>query len=292
MVLNQANKGAHSDYQPKWAKLPLFKSSGSLSGSGHYYEMEFIGFESKTTTCGSIQSAIGPYAKSPDYIPYANFYNPIFTNQAKDALAYIPDPDQGWANPSDCVEFTCTGLYNIAIRLQNPQYRGDTIPIGIPTRTFTIVSNNIESTSVQAMPGCSFQEKWNAWACTTDDIGVMIIDSKDADREDRSSQPIYIQNEDYCRSSKGGEELCYNNRLNAYQDHCWDGFYTCQKREQRFPTVVDQRADGYVVEYTGTPPQEQEFRLYGSTGSPGFRVSIYYPNAGAYAVYNANKQVI
>jgi len=47
-----------------------------------------------------------------------------------------------------------------------------------------------------------------------------------------------------------------------------------------------------VVEYTGTPPQEQEFRLFGSIGSPGFKVSIYYPNAGAYAVYNANKQVI
>ena len=60
------------------------------------------------------------------------------------------------------------------------------MPIGIPTRTFSIVSNNIESTSVQAMPGCDFQEEWNALACGTDDIGVMIIDSKDADRMDRS----------------------------------------------------------------------------------------------------------
>jgi len=75
-------------------------------------------------------------------------------------------------------------------------------------------------------------------------------------------------------------------------DHCWDGFYTCQKREQRFPSLVDQRAAGYTIEYTGTPPVEQEFRLYGKTGSPGFLVSIPYPNAGAYSIYDQNKNLI
>lgn len=75
-------------------------------------------------------------------------------------------------------------------------------------------------------------------------------------------------------------------------DHCWDGFYTCQKREQRFPTLVDSRADEYNIEYTGTPPNEQEFRLYGSTGSPGFLVTILYPNAGAYAIYDKNRKLI
>jgi len=124
-----------------------------------------------------------------------------------------------------------------------------------------------------------------------DKIGVMIFDSRDADRMDRASQPIYVQNEELCRTFEG-EEVCFNNRLNAYMDHCWDGFYTCQKREQRFPTLVYQDADGYNIEYTGTPPKEQEFRLYGRTGSPGFLVTIQYPDAGAYSIYDENKRLV
>jgi len=108
---------------------------------------------------------------------------------------------------------------------------------------------------------------------------------------DRASQPIYIQNEDLCRNFEGSP-VCFNNRLNAYMDHCWDGFYACQKREQRFPTLVDLRADGYNIEYTGTPPNEQEFRLYGSSGAPGILITILYPNAGAYSIYDENRNLI
>jgi hypothetical protein len=122
--------------------------------------------------------------KSPDYVPYSYFYNPKFINQAKEALAFIPNPDQGWANPTDCVEFTCTGLYNIVIYIENPRYSGDTIPIGLPTRTFSIISNNVEegSISAQAIPNCNLIDDWNAYACETDDIGTLIFDSKDPDR--------------------------------------------------------------------------------------------------------------
>lgn len=71
----------------------------------------------------------------------------------------------------------------------------------------------------------------------------MLFESQDGDRMDRSAQPIYIQDPD-----RG-----YNNRLNAYMDHAWDGAYTGQKREQRFPTMIDSSRN-YTVEYTGTPP--------------------------------------
>lgn len=107
--------------------------------------MQFIGFENSTTTCGTNQAALKPFL-SPDYIPYVQFFNPVFTNLNKEALAYIMDPPQGWANPSDCVEFTCTGLYNVVVRLENPRYNGTDIP-NLPMQTYTIVSNNIESTS-------------------------------------------------------------------------------------------------------------------------------------------------
>lgn len=90
---------------------------------------------------------------------------------------------------------------------------------------------------------------------------------------DRSAQPIYIKTNEVCDGDR-----CFNNRLNAFMDSCWDGFYTCQFREQRFPTMIKQGADEYEVEYTGTPPIEQQFVLHGETGSPGFTVKIKYSN--------------
>lgn len=110
---------------------------------------------------------------------------------------------------------------------------------------------------------------------------MLIFDNLDADRMDRALHPVYIQNSD----------IGFNNRLNSYMDHCWDGFYTCQKRESRFPTLVWQEVD-YNIEFTGTPPQKQEFRLMGRVGSPGFVVSIRYNAAGAYQLYDASKNVI
>lgn len=74
-------------------------------------------------------------------------------------------------------------------------------------------------------------------------------------------------------------------------DHCWDGFYTCQKRESRFPTLLWQERD-YNIEFTGTPPQKQEFRLLGRVGSPGFMVTIKYNASGAYQLYDGSKRPI
>jgi hypothetical protein len=76
-------------------------------------------------------------------------------------------------------------------------------------------------------------------------------------------------------------------------DHGWDGFYTSQKREQRFPTLVYQKTEEYNIEYTGTPPKNQEFRYYAQSGSTdGFLVTIKYNEAGAYSIYNENKHLI
>jgi hypothetical protein len=163
------------------------------------------------------------------------------------------------------------------VRLENVVSQGGAI---LPN-TFDIVADNKESVSVQAFDDiCEFKEAWNAWECA-DEFGVLLFDSLDEDRMDRSAQPIYIRNEDLC--SIDGTQ-CFHNRLNAYMDHCWDGFYTCQQREQRFPTMVYQNTDTYWVEYTGTPPEKQMFVLHANNGI-GFVVRILYSNAGAYAIY-------
>jgi hypothetical protein len=115
--------------------LPLFKSGGGLSGAGYYYNMEFIGFNNATTTCGSTQYAIKPYL-FPDYTPFATFIRPLFTDLKREALTFIENPPQGWANPTDCVEFTCTGPYNVVMKLDTPRYGGDSLPSGLPFSTF------------------------------------------------------------------------------------------------------------------------------------------------------------
>lgn len=202
-----------------------------------------------------------------------NFHETKFINTVKAALFHFPSPPQGWANPTDCGTFTCTGLYNAVARFDGTQVSGTPLAVGIPS-SFEVIANNIESVSSDTIPTCSLNNDWNAYLCTNEKIGVLIFDSLDGDRMDRSAQPIYIRND------RG-----YDNRLNAYMDECWDGFYTCQKREQRFPSMVDLDRE-ITIEYTGTPPQEQKFKLYGKASLRGFLVTIYYPNAGAYQIYD------
>ena len=168
---------------------------------------------------------------NPDYIPYAEFLNPKFENLDIDSLVSIPDPPQSWANPKDCVDFTCTGLYNVVMRFEHSQFYGDDVA-NMP-RGFSIISyDNKEpgSTTSSVIPGCKPNDNWNAYLCSDKPkVGVLMFDSLDDDRMDRSVQPVYIQantTDSDCKVDSP-EEYCYNNKLNSYMDHCWDGFYTC-----------------------------------------------------------------
>jgi hypothetical protein len=56
----------------------------------------------------------------------------------------------------------------------------------------------------------------NAYVCKADKMGVLLFESQDEDKLDRSMQPIYVK--------KQGTKM--ENNLNAFMDHVWDGFYT------------------------------------------------------------------
>ena len=47
----------------------------------------------------------------------------------------------------------------------------------------------------------------------------------------------------------------------------------------------------YEITYTGTPPENQRFVLH-ADGSDGFVVRIRYSNAGTYAIYDDDENVI
>jgi len=100
-------------------------------------------------------------------------------------------PPQGWANLKDCGTFTCTGLYNVLVKVENAKYSGIPMAFGMPS-TFQVTSNNKESTSAQVVPTCQKKSDWNAYQCESNDLGVLLFESQDADRMDRSAQPLYI----------------------------------------------------------------------------------------------------
>jgi len=43
------------------------------------------------------------------------FYDTKFIDVDGDAIAYLDDPDPGWANIKDCGEFPCTAPSNVLL---------------------------------------------------------------------------------------------------------------------------------------------------------------------------------
>lgn len=132
------------------------------------------------------------------------------------------------------------------------------------------------------MDSCSLVTEWNAYLCDiSNPLGVLIFRSNDADQLDRSVQPVIIKNDNG-----------FENILNSYMDHCWDGFYACQQRQSIFPTMITQDVGDYTLEYTGTAPTNQEFHFNGVEGSPGFVVTIQYQQPNPFYVTDLDNNPI
>jgi len=56
----------------------------------------------------------------------------------------------------------------------------------------------------------------NAYICQADKLGILLFESEDDDKLDRSMQPIYVAK----------QETEMSNKLNSMMDHVWDGFYS------------------------------------------------------------------
>jgi len=91
-------------------------------------------------------------------------------------------------------------------------YSGQTLAPALPNWTLVADTADVSNT----YEGCTFKESWNAWHCLNEKIGVLMFESLDADKLDRSVQPVHITN----------EETGFHNVLNSMMDHVWDGFYS------------------------------------------------------------------
>ena len=195
---------------------------------------KFIGFN-KETREGLRQTAMGLSPWAYDYAPAQEFFDCEFIDVEDGSLTYIYDPPKQWANLRDCGDFPCTGPNQILMSFEDSKFSGSKKPRWA-TKDFQITANNTGISPI--LEGCKGDDWMNAYVCEADKLGILLFESQDDDKEDRSIQPIYVQKE-------GFEE---RNKLNSFMDNVWDGFYAGQIRLSRFPALLQaDRGSAYNI---------------------------------------------
>lgn len=83
-----------------------------------------------------------------------------------------------------------------------------------------------------------------------------------------------------------------NNKINSYMDHVWDGFYTGQVRQSRFPILVYAPTGAvYDIVYTGSPAKKMKYALNSQDPTLGLTVRIAYPSAQSRQILLDGKRV-
>ena len=196
--------------------------------------------------------------RAPDYtLPTIILESKLF-NVDENSIAHMSDPNPDWVNDEDCGNWDCTGLQNAIFKDKDGSILGNEFGGDIIPKNPSIVKRN----------KCYYKEKPNGYFCpkssqTEDEYIVLIFESLDADKMDRTFSPIYVNSFGSSFKNIGGTN--FNNDLNSYMDHTWDRFYTGQKRLSRFPSLVYTNVV-YNITSTGTLPAKMQFRLQGNEG--------------------------
>lgn len=132
------------------------------------------------------------------------------------------------------------------------------------------------------LTGCSRREVWNAWMCDNTQLGMLLFESEDSDKFDRSVQPIYVR--DYIDDGTDVGTFTMETKLNSMMDHGCDTGYASQLRTSRFPVLAQADNRQYDIVYSGTPPKKQKFSLFAGDPNAGMTIRIAYPGAEARAI--------
>jgi parallel beta-helix repeat protein len=255
------------------------RSEGNLYANPIYSNIQFKNWNALATTCetgNATQRVLYLNPTNPDYCPFHTFENPTFENVHTDALLYLSDPDSSWVSPNLCSSFAWTGPHNTAIKLNNAIGSGSPIPniSSIDTgATFKIIPNNVGV--VEYIPLWTKYTQWNAYLCTNTQVALLKFESKDTDAYDRLLSPINILD----------TQTSFNNTLNSFMNHNWDGSSGTIKRLSRFSALIETNKE-YEIFYASTPPNNQDFMLEASSSSTNWvHLKINYRNEGYYKVY-------
>jgi ribosomal protein L25 (general stress protein Ctc) len=83
-----------------------------------------------------------------------------------------------------------------------------------------------------------------------------------------------------------------NSKLNSFMDHVWDGFYSGQVRESRFPAVVyAPKGSVYNLTFSGSPAKKMRFELKSLDKQAGMTIRIAYPSAESRKILKNNAVV-
>jgi hypothetical protein len=109
--MEQHGQGARDLHPTSTSALPIqkLKSYATWWVKVNYTGLSLNDFTSQVTSCGAKQTVFGLNYSAPDYVDMINMIDSTINNVATEALAYIFDPLPGWANISDCGEWSCTG---------------------------------------------------------------------------------------------------------------------------------------------------------------------------------------
>lgn len=96
---------------------------------------------------------------------------------ADDAIAYIMDPPEWWANPSDCIGFPCSAPKNAVFDFANVKYSGATKP-NFTDANFQIIADTPGAS--ETFNNCNYKDEWNAWRCVNGYIGQLVFRADDS----------------------------------------------------------------------------------------------------------------
>jgi len=133
------------------------------------------------------------------------------------------------------------------------------------------------------LTGCEARPLWNGHICDNLQLGMLLFESEDSDRFDRSVQPIYVRDYHDDGSSPTGS-FTMEQKLNSMMDHGCDTGYTSQLRTSRFPVLAQADDRAYDIVYSGTPPKKQRFSLFTGDPDAGMTIRIAYPGSEARAI--------
>jgi len=270
----------------KMSPLPphKVKSISSWGTRVEIYRMQFINWKPQTEMGMSNRAfELNPWGS--DHIPMQEFYDTKIVNVHPDALGFFFEPPQGWAIIKDCGEWPCTAPKNTIFSFKRTTFEQGRPPYG--ASDFQMIPNTQDFS--EFVPKCTEQKEMNLWTCQNDHLGVLMFESEDVDKFDRSMQPIYGR-------LKGTK---MNNKVNSFMDHVWDGFYQGQIRHSRFPIIVYappktfQNPDGaiYDIVYTGSPAKKMKYYLRSQNNDLAMTVRIAYPGAESRQIIKDGKRI-
>ena len=284
-----SSAGGGTSYPAKSSsQLPYhkIKSNANWFTEAYANNVKFKNWKSASRICNnrSEQKIFFIVPSNADHVPVNTFTNTEFVNVNHNALASLNDPNPGWANLADCGQFPCTAPHNAIIKFKNAKASGSLVPniklieSGSGTN-FQILPDNPQATNF--VFSCSRVAAWNANLCYNERVAQIMFESLDSDKEDRTFSPINIL----------GKSNSFNNTLNSFMDHCWDGHYTCQKRLSRFPGLVETNKR-YELYFTGTQPIKTRYTLEGGqVGLDWVQILIDFSQSRIFKVFANNKEV-